>query len=1012
MTSGDAVSPDELRSRLYQTFKNRGLLDTLKTQLRNQLIQELKHPVLSGEVRPHSPSVEGDSLLFQASNSLVVDHLRRSGYEYSLSVFYPECGLEKEKIFTTRDLLQLMKINPRSKLYQSLTSVLHSESRKGFLMQLLIELTEHHLHKEERDAETQTSSAPQYGESIAEKLQLVDEQFAMLQPKRHKWESSEAKLAEYRKQIQEELQAETDQKLQYFKDSELAKLKMEEREKSRKEISELQHKLERTYQAKSEALVTREKNAVERLQKQQEIEEKEIYVQRQGLLKDIETLRNRELELKQRIESCEIAQKLQEEKNNSREEVLRRRELAVKTIEDTYEQKLKNELLRYQLELKEEYLKRTEKVTEDEKKNRAEAHQLREEFIIINSRKEELQQATAQVKQLELEVNSVKAQVSLVTGENELLTEKLKEAADYPLLKRQNLELQAQIQLLEKQLEDAQEENRHLRARFSQPTSEYVALQAELKRAENAKRMAQEERENHKQVLERQLQNEVERCGQLKAQLLGCEDTCRRLTGQVEDLKLQLQHTQLALESEVYRNPKPSLVDRSVLDLTADKVVPPNIYIDTALLRRQALPADSLLDLIGVTSTSYQRPAKAHCFSPDSDVDLVAESKARIKELEKEAENLEEAYRNYQQRAIQAAVAGSSNARVLSPLPPPHSSRGILARVPSPSQCRVTFAEDLPRSQRLLLDSVRDYRYTGLNLHLTGVTGDTTPTRRSISPPSHLSSTPLSRTGREFSNRITSEDRDGSFLTSSRHSSKHRSSPSPRRGHCSSAMTDAEKYSFTQSDDSEKCSGKSQPVDLPEGDMSTQPEKVGFEDVAGYGFLGVEDQEDIPEQLEGDVSHKSGDSVNGIHVSHPVPVTATSQQEQPVSQHLDEEQKRREANDEVRRWEAEQKKREEKRQRERQEAWEREQRELERLEEEKRLGEELPGKEATREDASVVKEADASKDEAVAAGLGASPLEKYMKMIQQHKEQDKNSRKEAMEESSLLERISNEKDDR
>lgn len=39
--------------------------------------------------------------------------------------------------------------------------------------------------------------------------------------------------------------------------------------------------------------------------------------------------------------------KLQEEKNRSSEELLRRRELAVKTLEDTYDQKLKNELSRY-----------------------------------------------------------------------------------------------------------------------------------------------------------------------------------------------------------------------------------------------------------------------------------------------------------------------------------------------------------------------------------------------------------------------------------------------------------------------------------------------------------------------------------------------------------------------------------------------------------------------------------------------------------------------------------------
>lgn len=61
--------------------------------------------------------------------------------------------------------------------------------------------------------------------------------------------------------------------------------------------------MERTFELKSESLLSREKNAIERLQKQQEIEEKESYAQRQALLKDIESVRSRETELKLRMEA-------------------------------------------------------------------------------------------------------------------------------------------------------------------------------------------------------------------------------------------------------------------------------------------------------------------------------------------------------------------------------------------------------------------------------------------------------------------------------------------------------------------------------------------------------------------------------------------------------------------------------------------------------------------------------------------------------------------------------------
>ncbi|RXM95974.1 Oral-facial-digital syndrome 1 protein [Acipenser ruthenus] len=922
----ETVSPDELRKRLYQTFKNRGVLDSLKTQLRNQLIHQLKHPVLSGEVPPQPMPVEADSVLVQASNSLVVDHLRRCGYEYSMSVFYPECGLETDKVFSTRDLLQLMNVSPRSVLYKSLTSTMQNENKKGFLMKLLIELTDH-LHKARQDADTQTDSTPHYRESLAEKMQLIDDQFAVLYQKGSRWESLEAKLSEYRKEIEGQIQAEMDQKLQHFKEVELAKLRMEEKEKSHKEVSELKRELERTYQTKSDALIIREKNSIERLQKQQEIEEKEIYTQRQLLLKEIETLRNRDAELKQRTEAFEMNCKLQEEKNKSIEESLRRRELAIKTIEDTYDQKLKNELLRYQLELKEDYLKRTEKVTEDEKRNRADAARLREESAVIKSNKEEHRHALAELRKLQVDLDSASSQIYLLTQQNELLKERLNETTDYPLLKRERLELQTQLKLLKRQLEEAHEENCKLREEFRWPTSEYLALQAELRRVANARKLDEEEFESQKQVLEGQLQKEVEHSAQIKTQLIECEERAQWLTTQAEDVKLQLRQTQLALENEVFRNPKPSLVDRSVLDLTADKVVPPDIYVDGPLLMGRPVPEDVLFEPVGSRSCRYSRTCTV---SQDSGTELVAGAKARIKELEKEAESLEEAYRNYQHRAIKTAISGTQPAR---PWSPPETLR-IPRRSPSASHSRVTFADEMLPSQELHLMALRSTLYDALNLNGAGMQGQETPSVQNSLPPRRLSSTPLSLSDRQESRRL------------------------------------------------------------------------------------LEDHSDIPEQLEDDVSHQSEDRMNRLSVTTPEPIAVTSLQDHTIDLKMTEGGERQKREDkekeEERKWELERKNREEKRLQERQAAWEREQRELERLEQERKLVENSQHHKDKKGETEVVKtESKMSEAEDNFSGNNSDPVEKYLKIVKQHKEPelDQSLRREAAEQSSIHDRLSDEKDD-
>ncbi|KAM9389381.1 centriole and centriolar satellite protein OFD1 [Phaethornis superciliosus] len=993
----ETLSQDELRKRLYQTFKNRGVLDTLKTQLRKQLIHDLMHPILSGELQPQAvPSVES-TLLITASNSLVADHLERCGYEYSLSVFFPESGLEKKKLWTVQDLLQLMRINPNSSVYKSLTSGTQKDN-KGFLMRILIGLTEHNLSKETHDTETQTTSVPPYRESLAEKLQLIDEQFADSYPQHQKHESLRLKLHEYRKEIENQLQAEMCQKLEHFKEVEIAKIKMEEKMQTQKEISELRHELERTHQAKAEALISREKNAIERLQKQQEIEAKEVYAQRQSLLKDIEVIRTREVELKQRIEAFEVTQKLQEEKNKAIDDALRRREVAVKNIEETYDQKLKTELLKYQLELKEEYVARANRVTEDEKKNKEKAMLLHEEAMAVNSKKEELKQAISRTKELELELESVKAQVLLVNKQNQLLTEKLKEVSDYALLKEEKLELQVQNKLLRQQLDETRSENQHLRDKLSQPSAEHLACQMELKRVEHSRKLALDEFESHRQILEKQLQSEIEHCAQLKTQLLNSEAAVKKLSVQVEELKLQVQQAQAALENEVYRNPKPSLVNRSVLDFIGDRIVPHDVYVDGTFLKNQTMT--DVLKVNAMPRAGYQEQLQPHSASPDSDLESIAQTWARIKELEKEAEYLEEAYRNCHHRIMQGSAASRT---------PRNMQSSLLLQCPvtgHPLSTQHELLEDGPSSQNSPLSSPRGEEYIRRTEQVDDFKDTLTPPHRRTSSSRRLSSTPISKLERDCRSKKISDDINGSYLASSQQSVDQVLSPISKP------------YRLSSSDSVPSSpSSRGQKIRLPNQQRDNQdfsdipkPEKLKYEELEER-ISSPEYQGDIPDQCESDALHPSGDIINGNHVTATVPATATSSQDLTV---LDRRQFEEQNKDAEKNSEEEEEAREERGEREQQEALEKEQIEVEKLNTEwtqdsMKIHEEKEDKEGP-------------KPENMNSGAGdnlqvstANPLEKYMRIIQQSREQElanKDSKKEEIGEISLTGGLqSSEKDD-
>lgn len=129
------MSSDELRAHLYTSLRGKGILDSLKvsqaliphfeqclkfstllhyfsqSQLRNRLATELQNSF--GAVSPpravdkQSPKAAGKAqacaMSVQVANHIIAEHMKRAGFEYSLSVFLPEAGLNVDKVHVHRD---------------------------------------------------------------------------------------------------------------------------------------------------------------------------------------------------------------------------------------------------------------------------------------------------------------------------------------------------------------------------------------------------------------------------------------------------------------------------------------------------------------------------------------------------------------------------------------------------------------------------------------------------------------------------------------------------------------------------------------------------------------------------------------------------------------------------------------------------------------------------------------------------------------------------------------------
>ncbi|XP_072314329.1 centriole and centriolar satellite protein ofd1-like [Eucyclogobius newberryi] len=626
----EELSPDELRKRLYQTFKSKGTLATLQAQLKNQLIVELKRSP------PPPAAAEREPGLVSACNSIVDDYLQKSGYEYSRSVFQPECRLSQDETLSKRDILRVVKIAPESSLYEALSA--QENCDKSFLMSLLMQLRHRSLHGRGNNAVTQISMSS-FGDSLQEKMQRIDREYDNRRGRADRFLTPPSKLEWYKKEMEERLQADMKRKLQRFKDVELAHMQMEEKAKFSEELVRVKRELEETYEEKTRLLMEQEENVIARLHKRQEIEVQKLCMQRQEVLKEIEAVRSKESELSSKVEAFETNRRIHEEKVKATVELLRKREAAVKTAEDAHDQRLRRDLCRYRRELDEEFIKRTEECAEIETRNRKQASRLSKESAELDAKREEHARVCSEIKRMGIDINAAQQRQCVLNEQKEFLKEKLETMSDYAGLKSEREELQSQVRLLDKQLKEALKEKKH--------------LHAVVQRMRSAQRRVEEDSDKQRRALQAQLQGEVEYSGQLRARLTECEEKARWTSNRAEDVEMQLRQTQRALETEVLRLHKPSpadRADRSVLEVCGDDPVPPDICGDGSEPKARA-PSDSS------RADGASHGGHTGGRTPDSDRDIIADAKARMMELQREAETVEEAYRNYQQRAVVSNVS-------------------------------------------------------------------------------------------------------------------------------------------------------------------------------------------------------------------------------------------------------------------------------------------------------------------------------------------------------------------
>ncbi|TKC37234.1 hypothetical protein EI555_007363, partial [Monodon monoceros] len=356
--------------------------------------------------------------------------------------------------------------------------------------------------------------------------------------------------------------------------------------------------------------------------------------------------------------------------------------------------------------------------------------------------------------------------------------------------------------------------------------------------------------------------------------------------------------------------------------------------------------------------------ASTESSSPDSDLEFVANTTARVRELEQEAERLEKAFQNYHRRVSRCPAESPSANRSLPTL---HLLRA-LKNAPAGAPERCVFAEDRVASQQPLFNAHR-----GDESEAPDVPGSTASRSHKDTASRRLSSTPLPKARRSLDSEMYLEGLGQSPATVP--CPDRTPQPSPAESRYSLSV-------HSLSSPAEQKAGLYQrETELQDKSEFLNLDKLAFEDheefEPSFEYAG-----NVPRQFEMDGLHPAGNVPHVDGAAATVPARRVSYQYPSVDQKPLGEQEEEET---IREQQAKERSQgEEQRQSGWQEALERERQEVEKLDQERRLIEESLKMEMEKEFEMSIQE---TKDKSKSV-CSENPLEKYMKILQRGQDQD------------------------
>eukprot|EP00898_Chlorokybus_atmophyticus_P001808 jgi/Chlat1/2628/Chrsp178S02469 len=378
----------ELRAALYANLKGAGILDSLKGQLRSQILNQLKrsdaalfnnnsahannppnkisnshdnnsadatlwkygcvHEVVSQIPPCITHCNEHKYYVRRVADSLFAEYIRAVPYPYTQTVFLPECGLNTTTTSTTSkplergEILHCLRVVASSPLSTHLervrgsdTTVQHNNNKSSPC--LLLELLAALASANEAVAPPRVENSVQTDDvkhGVAWALRQVEESMHAHGVSSTTTPLIEERMLRYRKEVEDRAREELSSHLERVRRFECGAVRMDEAARYRRQLDAAREQLEAVHADRLAALRSKEEAATLSLRRRQRDVEALAYEFRQKALAENEALRVRVEEGKEKCELRERAVRVEEERVKEREERVKERENEVAKLRE------------------------------------------------------------------------------------------------------------------------------------------------------------------------------------------------------------------------------------------------------------------------------------------------------------------------------------------------------------------------------------------------------------------------------------------------------------------------------------------------------------------------------------------------------------------------------------------------------------------------------------------------------------------------------------------------------